>query len=54
MMNPGSTATKQMSDKFAAADATVNDQMDALMPQFAAAKAEVVADILASIKERWA
>ena len=43
-MNPGGTATKQMSDEFAAADATVNDQIDALMPQFAAANAKFVED----------
>ena len=30
----GSTATKQMSDEFDAADAALNDQMDALVPQF--------------------
>ena len=40
----GSTATKQMSDEFDAADAAVNDQMDALMPQFASANAKFVED----------
>ena len=40
----GSTATKQMADEFAAADAAVNDQMDALLPQFAAANAKFVKD----------
>lgn len=36
----GSTATNQMSDEFAAADAVLNDQMDARIPQFAAANAK--------------
>jgi len=40
----GSTATKQMSDEFDAADAALNDQMDALVPQFAAANAKFVED----------
>lgn len=40
----GSTATKQMSDEFAAADAALNDQMDALVPQFAASNATFVED----------
>ena len=40
----GSTATKQLSDEFDAADAAVNDQMDALVPQFAAANAKFVED----------
>ena len=40
----GSTATKQMSDEFDAADAALNDQMDALVPQFAAANATFVTD----------
>lgn len=40
----GSTATKQMGDEFDAADAALNDQMDALVPQFAAANATFVTD----------
>lgn len=40
----GSTATKQLSDEFDAADAALNDQMDALVPQFAAANAKFVED----------
>lgn len=40
----GSTATKQLADEFDAADAALNDQMDALVPQFAAANATFVAD----------
>ena len=40
----GSTATKQMGDEFDAADAALNDQMDALVPQFAAANAKFVED----------
>jgi hypothetical protein len=40
----GSTATKQMSDEFNAADAALNDQMDALVPQFAASNAKFVED----------
>jgi len=40
----GSTATKQMSDEFDAADAALNDQMDALVPQFAASNAKFVED----------
>lgn len=40
----GSTATKQMGDEFDAADAALNDQMDALAPQFAAANAKFVED----------
>ena len=40
----GSTAAKQMSDEFDAADAAVSDQMDALMPQFASANAKFVED----------
>lgn len=40
----GSTATKQLSDEFDAADAAVNDQMDALVPQFVAANAKFVED----------
>ena len=40
----GSTATKQMSDEFDAANAALNDQMDALVPQFAAANAKFVED----------
>ena len=40
----GSTATKQLSDEFDAADAALNDQMDALVPQFASTNAKFVAD----------
>lgn len=40
----GSTATKQMGDEFDAADAALNDQMDALAPQFASANAKFVED----------
>jgi hypothetical protein len=40
----GSTATKQMADEFDAADAALNDQMDALVPQFAASNAKFVED----------
>lgn len=40
----GSTATKQLADEFAAADAALNDQMDALIPQFAATNATFVTD----------
>ena len=40
----GSTATKQMSDEFDAADAALNDQMDSLVPQFASANATFVTD----------
>ena len=40
----GSTATKQLSDEFDAADAALNDQMDALVPQFAASNAKFVED----------
>ena len=40
----GSTATKQMADEFDAADAALNDQMDALAPQLAAANAKFVED----------
>ena len=43
-VSSGSTATKQMSDEFAAAEAALNDQMDALVPQFAAANAMFVED----------
>ena len=40
----GSTATKQMSDEFDAADAALNDTMDALLPQFAGSNAKFVED----------
>ena len=40
----GSTATKQMADEFDAADAALNDQLDALIPQFAASNAKFVED----------
>jgi hypothetical protein len=40
----GSTATKQLADEFDAADAALKDEMDALMPQFAAANAQFVED----------
>ncbi len=40
----GSTATKQMGDEFDAADAALNDQMDALIPQFAASNAKFAED----------
>jgi hypothetical protein len=40
----GSTATKQMGDEFDAADAALNDQMDALVPQFVASNAKFVED----------
>jgi hypothetical protein len=40
----GSTATKQLADEFDAADAALNDQMDALVPQFAASHATFVED----------
>ena len=40
----GSTATKQLAAEFDAADATLNDQMDALVPQFAVSNAKFVAD----------
>jgi hypothetical protein len=40
----GSAATKQLAAEFAAADAALNDQMDALVPQFAASNAKFVAD----------
>lgn len=40
----GSTATKQMGGEFDAADAALNDQMDALIPQFAASNAKFVED----------
>ncbi len=35
---------KQLADEFAAADAGLNDQMDALVPQFAASNAKFVED----------
>jgi len=40
----GSTSTKLLAGEFAAADAALKDQMDALMPQFAAANAKFVED----------
>lgn len=40
----GSTATKQLAAEFDAADAALNDQMDALIPQFAAANPKFVED----------
>lgn len=40
----GSTANKQLSDEFDAADAALNDQMDALVPQFASTNAKFVED----------
>jgi hypothetical protein len=39
-----STATKQMDDEFRAADAALNDQLDALVPQFTAVNAKFVED----------
>lgn len=38
------TSTKQMKDEFAAADAALKDQMDALVPQFAATNAKFASD----------
>ena len=43
-MASGSTVTKQLANEFAAADAALNDQLDALIPQFAASNAKFVAD----------
>lgn len=40
----GSTATKQLSDEFAAADTALKVKMDALLPQFAASNAKSVED----------
>jgi hypothetical protein len=40
----GRTATRQLAAEFAAADAVLSDQMDALVPQFAAANATFVND----------
>jgi len=40
----GSTATKQLAAEFAAADAALKDQMDALIPQFAATNPTFVTD----------
>jgi hypothetical protein len=40
----GSSATKQMAGEFTAADAALNDELDALVPQFAAANPKFVED----------
>jgi hypothetical protein len=40
----GSTATQDMAAEFAAADAALNDEMDALLPQFKTANAKFVED----------
>ena len=43
-VSSGSTATKQLADEFDAADSVLDDQMDALVPQFSESNAKFVED----------